>query len=1201
MKTTSKKTRQDGFALIVTLSLMILLTVIAVGLLTLSTITLRSSSQGSAQAVANANARMAVMLALGDIQKHLGPDQRITADALSFDENSAQPNAVGVWDSLAWSGVNTSFINPDDKEARFRGWLVSTRLEDDAEDFDYPSTAPSNAVWLSRPDTANEVANNNITMQAESIPVSVGNTRGSYAWMVTDNSTRAQINIKPENSQEIARNVANRTAATAPSAAGLHRSLDFTNPDRLISLPTAAFAAGNGDKALMKEVMGRSPALTTSSLGLLANTSRGGLRMDLTPLMEGSTNLAAPTMLNESVLYQGQNDGALAWSFARSHYQLYRRVRMNSGKPRIALASELVPNSSTAINTRPQTVKLLPVISKLQIMFSLVSHHAHVGGRVDAYNQFGEPRGNTNHAIPHLVYDPVITLYNPYDVELEFPRLRVRMSDPPVGFQFQKHDIAAGTNPWYRVEFGAGEFHGLGRFQIDNEEKTNVPKIFIMYLVDRDGSGNPGGSITLAPGEVKVFSAWVEPNWTWGLETSSGTRSFFDHAAGEALGTRDKRRNQALGLYAIPGLDWRAGLQTDHMSYGKNENKGRRPEDSRYNWEYTTRPATRSNLGEGWVGIKMSDDITVNCRPQRVSTSGLDFRVDLLGGQTTAPESDLLRTYSFVVGDAKQELLTTGGDMIKRRFNVGDIIQTPDDDTPGGKSPFAIFTMSAKTTKDPRDDSKSWVQNNFVTDGGVFNSTLVGTAAQSYDLRLQEVQDFTTFPAISYDKNYHRGYFGAIADSSDGVSVVPMYRVPLAPAASLGDWIGANLIVTSQFPRVNYAFGNSFASPIIPSGAISTGAPMGGSTRALDHSYLLNATLWDSWYFSSATNYTQSQAYGSNPPAKGDVLRDFFNGTKPMLNSRLIPYISGSGDANSVANTFDGLGDMEFSRSFAKNAMIEGAFNVNSASIDAWRTVLSSMRNAAVVGYANQTFDVQNKTSFVRTGLPVAGSADEPNPTSSVNAAGQVRWAGFRTLTDDQIEDLAEMIVEEIRKRAEEDSAPNLSLGEFVNRRPGNANGLHALKGILQTAIDRTNINAEFHRLDSRSINPGSLSAARTRGLANTAALEGNTGDGAAPMLTQGDLLTGLAPIIAVRGDTFTIRGYGEAKSVTNTVLARAWCEATVQRLPDYVDPTDNAEVDVRNANNDIMESSVPLTMTNKIFGRRFVITSFRWLNSTEI
>lgn len=70
-----------GFALIVTLSLMILLTVIAVGLLSLSVISLRSTSQGAAQAEARANARLALLLALGELQKYAGQDQRVTATA----------------------------------------------------------------------------------------------------------------------------------------------------------------------------------------------------------------------------------------------------------------------------------------------------------------------------------------------------------------------------------------------------------------------------------------------------------------------------------------------------------------------------------------------------------------------------------------------------------------------------------------------------------------------------------------------------------------------------------------------------------------------------------------------------------------------------------------------------------------------------------------------------------------------------------------------------------------------------------------------------------------------------------------------------------------------------------------------------------------------------------------------------------------
>jgi hypothetical protein len=92
-------------------------------------------------------------------------------------------------------------------------------------------------------------------------------------------------------------------------------------------------------------------------------------------------------------------------------------------------------------------------------------------------------------------------------------------------------------------------------------------------------------------------------------------------------------------------------------------------------------------------------------------------------------------------------------------------------------------------------------------------------------------------------------------------------------------------------------------------------------------------------------------------------------------------------------------------------------------------------------------------------------------------------------------------------------------------------------------------------------------------------------------MLTQGDLLTGLAPVITARGDTFTIRAYGEARNTSGTAIeARAWCEVTVQRVPDYLDRTDKPSA-----------LQAELTEVNRKFGRRLIITSFRWMNSSEI
>ncbi|RYD22417.1 MAG: hypothetical protein EOP88_08155 [Verrucomicrobiaceae bacterium] len=1210
MKTAPKKTRQKGFALIVTLSLMILLTVIAVGLLTLSTISLRSTSQGAAQAVANSNAKLAMMLAIGDLQKHLGPDQRVTADAASFKANSQQPNVVGVWDSLGWipqGNDNTAPVpDPSQKAGMFRTWLVSTTTPNAGFGLvDGPVAADS--VWLSNPATTKIVNFNDTTMRAERIPLTVGTARGGLAWMVSDNSTKAQINIAPKTSNDVPMNVANRTSASSPTPSVLHSSLEVDDPTRLISMSTAALAIGRGDDELMKEVTARAPSLTSGSLGLLTNTVLGGLKTDLTPMMESTSNsLGSVLSINgiSTTPYSNTTDGAPDWRLLRDHYKKYQRMvsgSVASGTPKLkVLSSDIIPLSS-GIVPRPSRETTLPVIAKMQIMFSLVAHHSHAGGRVNAYNQYGVPQGNNNHAVPHLVYDPVVTLYNPYDVELELSRLRIRISDPPIGFQFQKHDVTAGTNPWLRSEFASGAYHGMGAFQIANEHNPTAKKEFIFYLTNKTPGGAPGAVISLLPGETKVFSAWVENNWTWGLETASGVRSFFDWAAGDNLGTIDKRTKNQKGVEMVPGVDWRAGLQTDHLSYGDAS----RPADSRYSWEYSAPGQVRAEMGQGWPSFKLTDSITVNCRPQRIAT-GIrpDFQVDLLAASTDNPNSDYLRTYEFRLADVPSEVIATStgsGGRITRKLRIGDVLQTPADTTPGGKTPFAIFTMSAKTTKDTRDDSKAWLFNNPVTEGGSHDSSRIGNAAQSYDLRLQEVQDFTVFPGVEIDGGggRNRGYFGAIANATDGVSIVPMYRIPITPAASLGDWIGGNLITSSSFPRVNYPLGNSFAHPLIPSSDISRAALMSGASKMLDHSYMLNAVMWDNYYFSSAAAYPTLSGFS---PAKGKsaVLEEFFKSEQRMLNSRLIPYISGSGDAEKVAADYAAMAEIPFAKGFAKNAMVEGAFNVNSSSIDAWRAVLSSLRQSPVVRYKNQSDSANDRTPFVRNGLPIAGSADLPNPANDVNALGQVRWAGYRSLSDGQIQDLATRIVAEIRNRNDEDDAPSLCLGDFINRRPGGDNSLHALKGIIQTAIDKTDINRDFHNVDSKTINAGALAGNRKVGLANTAALEGFTADGAAPMLTQGDVLTALAPIITSRGDTFTIRSYGEARAANGTtVLARAWCEATVQRIPDYVDPTNPAEFDVKAGLGDL--SNTGLSPANQIFGRRFVVTSFRWLNSTEI
>ena len=88
--------------------------------------------------------------------------------------------------------------------------------------------------------------------------------------------------------------------------------------------------------------------------------------------------------------------------------------------------------------------------------------------------------------------------------------------------------------------------------------------------------------------------------------------------------------------------------------------------------------------------------------------------------------------------------------------------------------------------------------------------------------------------------------------------------------------------------------------------------------------------------------------------------------------------------------------------------------------------------------------------------------------------------------------------------------------------------------------------------------------------------------------LTQGDLLQVVGPALTARSDTFVIRAYGDAVNESGEVQARAWCEAVVQRSPEPMF-ADDSGLDSRDAG------------TEKDFGRKFVLKSFRWLNPKEV
>jgi hypothetical protein len=111
----------------------------------------------------------------------------------------------------------------------------------------------------------------------------------------------------------------------------------------------------------------------------------------------------------------------------------------------------------------------------------------------------------------------------------------------------------------------------------------------------------------------------------------------------------------------------------------------------------------------------------------------------------------------------------------------------------------------------------------------------------------------------------------------------------------------------------------------------------------------------------------------------------------------------------------------------------------------------------------------------------------------------------------------------------------------------------------------------------------------------------------------QSDILQQLAPALTARSDTFTIRAYGQATDNSGgRVLAEAWCEMTVQRMPTPRNPENRTDVagvrgpaSINPRLNDLKTDGTFLNDTTKSpkldLGRSFRIVSFRWLGRNDL
>jgi hypothetical protein len=256
--------------------------------------------------------------------------------------------------------------------------------------------------------------------------------------------------------------------------------------------------------------------------------------------------------------------------------------------------------------------------------------------------------------------------------------------------------------------------------------------------------------------------------------------------------------------------------------------------------------------------------------------------------------------------------------------------------------------------------------------------------------------------------------------------------------------------------------------------------------------------------------------------------------------------------------------------------------------------------------------------TFSRLLVPL--SDQQPQSRRSAGA-----WSGARRLTAMEIEALAKNMVEIVRERG-----PFLGLADFVNRRLG-APGSNDMRdptmcGPLQAAIERAGINAMLQNPSQKDLTTYDVGAANADQSGSMPGIDRNgsiqpdwhayypfKNYGAPGYLTQADVLQTLGHRLTARGDTFVIRTYGDAKDPSGRVTSRAWCEAVVQRLPDYVRAQPPGATAATDGNNALEPAAIRSTTDfnqtvntrlindNRRYGRRFVIQSFRWLSPSEI
>jgi Tfp pilus assembly protein PilX len=1166
-----------GFALVISLSLMVLLTVLAVGLLSLSTISLRSSTQGDAMAEARANARLAMYLAIGELQHLAGPDQRVTAAADLAGTNTGDSVAAGAAPAnnttvtgakkglsalqpgtRHWTGVwrNTNVSTPGTEiytktpAPTHMQWLVSGN-----ETSGQPTFTPSSqslvvgqdgkasdqdaAVVLVGPGSAGagsaSAADNYVAAPlVKMAPTSTGSNAGRYAWWIGDEGVKAKIN--PSGTLQ-GGSATYASLATQRAGWEVVKGLEsYPTPD-MANFPELERVVTVGQSELIdKSITSGSTTpralfhtATSESFGVLADNLQGGLRIDLTALLEKgipSTPLTGASFPNSPALNANLVPTTISaarllkgpkWSRLANFYTQARSVA-SSKKLTVTATAD-----ASGLTIAPAIIDLRLLFGAKMVKKSATDYEVHPCGKI------------------------AVALANPYPYTLQWPtNLELTMID----------ETPATNNISSRIYDSAGN---AGYFS-----NKGAPAVFnnTTFVI-------PSGE--LAPGEAKAFTMGGQVIRRFGnlasikvdlKPFSTSSPNNFDNCVIQeetAVNTGSKT------------LDVRESWTTTQVSAELRLGSGRSTSNllrrlERFELDNgffaeTRRPVTAA------TAESMTRPFPLKLYAFQMSQPGMDYAALMPSPDLLGTRGSTLRTFTdFNLQAVRVTKPITSYNPPPFFMEASDSLATLPFATPGGDTGNG-FTRNLAVTP------LAWGRSSV---GSVKKTVLFSMPEHFVSLAQLQHVDLTaddTFTSIAHQA---------------GNAVGNSYATP---------FVKRNLTIQK---RDNYV--------VTGRGGGESETATKTSASFYDMSYLLNTALWDSYFFSTCEG-----------------------GGTPLNHSMVVTKESP---------------ELKDPVKASAHLLVNGAFNVNSTNKDAWKALLAG--NRFLKHPADGTGGGVTDALFPRSLEQLSPGQSSPSGTADDS------FSGFRRLSNDQIDAVAEEIVKQVRLRG-----PFLSLSHFVNRSlaefttRNRANIPLSSAGALQCALDNGGANISpngsksgFARTlapsrdkvllkpgsssspkadlwgdqmngsrgstyggmtedrfpvwagESKDLNPGSVASIYAdRPMITDSSLQyeqGYRSTGIPGWLTQADLLQAIGPVISARSDTFRIRCYGEARTPDGkSVTARAWCEAVVQRQPEYLDAS--------NSPSDRATTSTPLSPINQNFGRRFSVSSFRWLSKDEI